>query len=501
MKTVLEKQQGLDLKQDMAEEIIVHKGKVTGVRTQTGSEYRAKAVIITAGTFMKGLVHIGMRSFSSGRAGEVSSERLSDSLREIGFDLGRLKTGTPPRINKNSIDYSKTDIQNGEEPLPFSMFTVSISLPQVPCHITYTTKKTKEIIQKNLDMSPLYSGVITGIGPRYCPSIEDKIVKFSDRDKHQVFLEPEGLNTDEIYINGCSTSMPEDIQYKIIRSITGLEEANIMRPAYAIEYDYANPTQLHPTLETKPVKDLFFAGQINGTSGYEEAAAQGLIAGINAVLSIEKKDPLILDRSEAYIGVLIDDLVTKGAKEPYRMFTSRAEYRLLLRQDNADMRLMEYGNRYGLIDNDIYRRLSIKKECIAMSLSSKKGSLPSVVKDLCEHNGTGCADDDKEKFFEEVWSQVQIEKKYEGYIKRQEDQIAKFKRQENKKIPSNFDYSAIKGLKKESMEKLISVKPVSIGQASRISGITPADISILLVWLERGNRTKDAQNQEATVRQ
>ncbi|MDP8261691.1 MAG: tRNA uridine-5-carboxymethylaminomethyl(34) synthesis enzyme MnmG [Candidatus Ancaeobacter aquaticus] len=488
MKKVIEQQPGLDLKQDLVEEIIVKKGKIQGVITQTGVTYRAKTVILTAGTFLQGRVHIGLKSYSAGRSGEIASINLSKSLAKEGFTLGRLKTGTPARINKNSINFKKMDMQNGEKPIPFSFFSDGINLPQVPCYVTYTTKHTKDIIKRNLRRSPLYSGLIVGVGPRYCPSIEDKIVRFSDKDKHQIFLEPEGLNTEEYYVNGASTSLPEDVQEKIIHSIIGLEDAYIMRPAYAIEYDFINPTHLKSTLETKIVKNLFFAGQINGTSGYEEAAAQGFVAGVNAVFSIDKKDPFILDRSEAYIGVLVDDLVTKGVTEPYRMFTSRAEYRLLLRQDNADLRLMDYGDKFGLIDKDAYKRFCKKRDAITLVINDKKPLTREMIHAVCET----LRKESKSKkniidsaFIAEVYEQAEIQKKYEGYIQKQEVQIQKFKRLENKQIPPDFKFSKIKGLKIESIEKLMAVHPTSIGQASRISGITPADISVLLVWLER----------------
>jgi tRNA uridine 5-carboxymethylaminomethyl modification enzyme len=489
MRKVIESQENLHLKEGLVEEVLAENNKVIGILTKSGDRFIGKSVIITTGTFLNGLIHIGLKSFPGGRAGEIPSKTLSESLRTLGFKLGRLKTGTPPRISKSSIDFSRTEIQNGDEPLPFSHFSDGVRLPQVPCYITYTTAETKEIIRKNLDKSPLYSGVIVGIGPRYCPSIEDKVMKFADKERHQIFLEPEGLETEEFYVNGSPTSMPEDVQEKIIHSIVGLEKAKIIRPAYAIEYDYANPTQLKPTLETKLIENLFFAGQINGTSGYEEAAAQGLIAGINAVLKQDNKEPFILDRSEAYIGVLIDDLVTKGTTEPYRMFTSRAEYRLLLRQDNADLRLMEYGYQLGIIDKSMYQRLCVKKNCLKELFDLKRTATEDQIKRVCQSGlaTIGFINDDPKaaaRFVGEIEQQYEIESKYKGYIKRQYEQVDKFKRLEDKKIPPDFDFSSIKGLKKESREKLIRVKPASIGQASRISGITPADISILIVWLE-----------------
>jgi tRNA uridine 5-carboxymethylaminomethyl modification enzyme len=515
MKETLERQVRLDVKQGVAERIIVDGNRVAGVETSIGVQYRSASVIITTGTFLKGLIHIGLVNFPSGRAGEFPSVGLSDSLRHLGFTLGRLKTGTPARLNGRTIDFSKTRVQAGDEPAPFFSFTENIHpLPQVNCHMTYTNPLTHKIITENLSQSPLYAGVIKGIGPRYCPSIEDKVTRFSDRERHQVFLEPEGLDTEEYYANGVSTSLPYDVQTKIYRSIAGLEEVEIMRPAYAIEYDFAPPTQITHTLETKKIEGLFFAGQINGTSGYEEAAAQGLMAGINAALKIQKRSPLVLSRSEAYIGVMIDDLVTRGTSEPYRMFTSRAEYRLLLREDNADLRLRDTGREIGLVSDEAYRQYREKKESAEQELSRLKRvwvkPIPEVNTVLAEAGSAALSAEasleqllkrpelsygdivkispPEEPVAAEAAEQVEIQVKYAGYIERQLQQVERFSSLEQKAIPADLDYDAVIGLGTEVRQKLTQVRPVSLGQASRISGVTPAAISLLLVALEKRKR-------------
>lgn len=492
MRHVVERQEHLDLRQGMIEEILVQDDIVEGVRANSGTIYKSKIVIITTGTFLKGLCHVGESSFAAGRAGEFPSYGLSDSLKKLGFELLRLKTGTPPRIHARSIDYSKVEVQEGDpEPYQFSHFPVERRLNQISCYVTTTTDQTAEIIRQNIHRSPLYSGRIVGIGPRYCPSIEDKIMRFPDRLRHQIFLEPEGLETDEIYINGSSTSLPEDVQVQIVRSIKGLENAEIVRYGYAVEYDFVPPTQLYHTLETKRIAGLYFAGQINGTSGYEEAAAQGVMAGINAGLKLQNKEPLILKRSEAYIGVLIDDLVTKGTKEPYRMFTSRAEYRLLLRQDNADLRLMKYGCQVGLLHQEVENRLSQKEALIKNEMERLKkihhgqDSYYQILKrpgtiyqDLLSMGLPVNPDLSKDALY-----QVQIETKYEGYIQREKEMVQKALRLEDKQIPYELDYKTIKGLRKEAQEKLNFIRPRSIGHAARISGVSPADITTLLIHL------------------
>ncbi len=511
MREVLEEQENLVIKQALVDEVVVKDSKVQGVMTSLGVFYGARAVIVTTGTFLRGLIHIGLESFPAGRAGEFPAVNLSDSLKRLGLKMGRLKTGTPPRIDSKTIDFSRTAEQWGDNPpQPFSYSTESITNPQLPCYITYTNERTHRIILDNLDRSPLYSGRIKGIGPRYCPSIEDKVVRFSERPRHQVFLEPEGLQTKEFYANGISTSLPYDVQVRLVRSIPGLEEAEIMRPGYAIEYDFVYPTQLRHTLETKLVEGLFLAGQINGTSGYEEAAAQGLVAGVNAAMKLLGREPLILRRHEAYIGVLIDDLVTKGTTEPYRMFTSRAEYRLLLRHDNADMRLRERGYKIGLVSEEQYRAFRRKKETLELELRrlEKETVAPEKVNPVLESSNTTTVKEhislvqllrrpeigyDVIKSISpspyavegELEKLVEIEVKYSGYIRRQIDLIEKMKRFENTRIPENFPYERIAGLSREVVSKLREVNPVTIAQASRIPGVTPAAITALMIALKK----------------
>lgn len=531
MKWVCERQPGLDVHQGQAEGLLHRSGKIYGVQTALEVQYLSQVVIVTTGTFLRGLLHIGQNQQHGGRSGDNASFGLSASLKEIGLELGRFKTGTPPRILRRSIDFSKVQVQNGDEPVPyftywknelFHMEQSSNPKPpqqnthyprgsvlnqingQLPCFITYTTPETAQIVRANLDRSPLYSGRIEGIGPRYCPSIEDKIVKFPEKERHQIFLEPEGISTDEIYINGFSTSLPFDIQIELVRTITGCENAEIMRPAYAVEYDFAFPTQLNPTLETKVCQNLYLAGQINGTSGYEEAAAQGLMAGINAARQVQNKPPLILGRAQAYIGVLIDDLVTKGTLEPYRMFTSRAEYRLLLRQDNADFRLSPIGYDIGLLSNELYNQFLLKKEMYEREFVRLKRirvnsetlaqmlRRPEVrYRDLPVRNDT---------LPEEVIQQIEISVKYAGYIDRQEVEISKFKKLEDKPIPDSFDYVSVPSLRKEARQKLSQIRPATLGQASRISGVSPADIGILMVWLKRaGTADTHSKSQQDLV--
>jgi tRNA uridine 5-carboxymethylaminomethyl modification enzyme len=517
MKKVLEEQEGLTLRQASIEKIVVENGTVVGVLDSLGTTCEARAVIVTTGTFLKGLIHIGLEHHEAGRAGEFPSIGLTDSLGELGLRMGRLKTGTPPRLDAKSIDFSRTVAQWGDEPPPpFSYSTKEITNPQLPCHVTYTNERTHEIILGGLDRSPLYGGRIKGTGPRYCPSVEDKVVRFRERNRHQVFLEPEGLDTKEYYANGISTSLPYDVQVELVRSIEGLEEASIMRPGYAIEYDFVFPTQLRHSLETKPVKGLFLAGQINGTSGYEEAAAQGLMAGINASLGIQGKPPLVLGRHEAYTGVLIDDLVTRGTEEPYRMFTSRAEYRLLLRHDNADLRLREKGFAVGLVSDVDHARTIEKKRSVSVeimrlkkerirpseelnSLLSKSGTAELAIavtgEQLLRRPEVDYAFLERflpagEPLDEEVKKQVEIEVKYEGYIKRQTEAALKLKKSEGMKIPSDFDYGSVSGLSNEVLSTLEEVRPESLAQAGRMQGVTPAALNLIMLSVEKKKRLK-----------
>lgn len=498
MKHRLENVPLLEIQQGTSEELVVKEGKIEGILTKEGIFYTGKTVIISSGTFMRGLLHIGETHYSGGRAGDLPSVGLSASLEKEGFKLGRLKTGTPPRVNKRSIDYSLTEEQAGDPGIQFSFDPEERPrLPQISCHITYTSADTKKIIMDNIHRSPMYSGKIRGIGPRYCPSIEDKVMRFADKERHQIFLEPEGLHTQEVYVNGISSSLPFDVQLQVIHSIPALRNAEIMRPAYAIEYDYVTSGQIDASLETRLVEGLFLAGQINGTSGYEEAAGQGLIAGINAACKVLEKPPLILKRSEAYIGVMIDDLITKGLDEPYRMFTSRAEHRLLLRQDNADLRLREYGYKLGLIDQQRYDRLVYKKQI----LEQETIRLDKIFKQL---NGKGFKisqlltrpdvtyqsllleyPESLTDFGPEINMQIELGFKYAGYIGRQVAEVAKFEHIEAIKVPMGFDFTQVLGLRNEAKQKLSFAQPVTLGQASRISGVSPADISVLIVALGR----------------
>ena len=498
MKHRLERAPNLEVKQGTVEELVVQSGRISGVLTKEGIFYSAETVVVSSGTFMRGLLHIGQNSFSGGRAGDPSAEGISGSLEKLGFTLGRLKTGTPPRINKRSIDFSLTEEQPGDEGVKFSFDDEGIPrLPQISCHITYTTPETQQIVRDNIHRSPLYSGKIKGIGPRYCPSIEDKAVRFKDKERHQIFLEPEGLNTEEIYVNGLSSSLPIDVQYAYLRSIPALRNVEVIRPAYAIEYDYVVSGQIDFTLETKIIEGLFFAGQINGTTGYEEAAAQGLMAGINAACKVKNKAPLVLTRSEAYIGVMIDDLITKGVDEPYRMFTSRAEHRLLLRQDNADLRLRRYGYDLGIIDENRFAKLQHKETTIAgeslrfeKTFKQRDGKGYSLAQLLRrpEYNYASLIRDFPEEVADhgsEINLEIELNLKYAGYIDRQILEIERLSHVENINIPKNLDFSKVIGLRNEAKQKLCRANPANLGQASRISGVSPADISVLIIELTR----------------